>query len=600
MQLSLAEETKRIQVATDEMAVMSLNVKNLEMQVAVLAEENELYKRKVDEILQQQAKSEANLRNELQTQVGKLSQENIDIGTDRDAKDELAHARLKRMDSLSVQLDEIRDTMHSTQAELMQQRRLTESLEVQIAALSGTLEESQRDLAESRRIITERDSSLSAAQKVAVDAGREIIQLNAEVAKQLETAREQAASAEAKRLEQQGEISRLEKELDSSTAELEELTLSVKEMTDAHVLNRSLISQLESSKHELIADLHSSRLHEQEELKLRHQLAHARHDIKLLTAQVETLAGEANQLQLELKDCQSELDRTTVKLVMEEEARSRDLQRLDGKLLEMARTLEDTQQHVRDMKALLRHQKIAAEVVHSVLDSMPEGSVGISLEAALNSDEFPVVRSVSPYSSAAMSLEIEVGDVLTNVDGVSLHGRKVSEVLEGLRGAIGTHVIVQGTHPDGNKTSYVVSLSRGAQNHSLSMSRPGENYDAVAAKDVPSAHRNKTFVMNVANMAMQTVCLLAFQHSIAKRIFLIYERLDPDSNNEELDVMHAPYIKDLGAANEALAALKEEYASWCNRYVTLETQEDVFGAFVAFQTILQNQPFVNARFTAQV
>ena len=169
------------------------------------------------------------------------------------------------------------------------------ALGVQVEALSGALEESQRDLADSRRIIIEQDSCLSAAQGVAVDAGREILQLKADVAKQVEMVSEQQTLS-----------SRLKKELDSSAAELRELTLlSAKEMTDEHVSNQLQIMQLKASRHELIADLQSCRVHEQEALKLRRLLAHAQHDIKLLTAEVETLTGKANRLQVELTDCQA-------------------------------------------------------------------------------------------------------------------------------------------------------------------------------------------------------------------------------------------------------------------------------------------------------
>ena len=210
------------------------------------------------------------------------------VAADRNAKNELAHAQERQMDGLKMQLDDIRHTMQSTQQDLMRHRTFNQSLEVQVAALSGALEESQRDLAESKRIIIEQDSSLIAAQGV-------ILQLKADVAKQVETVSEQQALS-----------TRLKKELNSSAAELGELTLlSAKEMTDEHVSNQLQIMQLKASRHELIADLQSCRVHEQEALKLRRLLAHARHDIKLLTAEVETLTGKANRLQVELTDCQT-------------------------------------------------------------------------------------------------------------------------------------------------------------------------------------------------------------------------------------------------------------------------------------------------------
>jgi len=585
VQLSLAEETARVRAATDEMADMSLTLKDLERRVGELTEENDMYKRKVNEILQQHDTSDRRL----QSEVSKLSKENAEMATDYKATDQLAQDRLKQMDRMKAQLNEIRDTMTSLQESLASERALSENLKMQVAELSETLEQCRRDVAATRQIIAERDASLAAAQRMSEDAGKEILQLNTEMANQQDTLNEQ-----------RDEISRLESELDSSNAELDELTAQVKMMTDVHISSRSQIAQLESSKHELMADLSSARMHEQEELKLRHQLAHARHDIKRLDAEAEVEAGKVKKLQAELSTSQSELDRTMVKLVMEEEGHIRDVQKHDDKLLEMAQRLEDTRQDLRDMQALLTHQKIAANVVHSMLDQVPDGSVGIAIEGVLNSEGFPVVSSVSQYSSAAMSLEVQKGDVITIVDGVSVHGCKVSEVLQRLRGAIGTHVILQGYHPDSNEAPYVVSLSRGAQNHSLSTSRPGENYDAVVKEDETLARNRTAYVMSVAKQALQSVCLLAFQHSIAKRIFLTYERLDPDVNNLEFDLMRSPYIKDLASANQSLDALRVEYASWCDRYVSLETQEELFEAFAAFQAILQKQPFVDARFASQV
>ena len=89
--------------------------------------------------------------------------------------------------------------------------------------------------------------------------------------------------------ERQGKIARLESELDESTMELEGLTEQVRAMTDAHLSSRTKITQLESTKHELLADVKGLQMHQQEEIKLRHQLANAKHEIMQLNGRIQDL-----------------------------------------------------------------------------------------------------------------------------------------------------------------------------------------------------------------------------------------------------------------------------------------------------------------------
>lgn len=97
--------------------------------------------------------------------------------------------------------------------------------------------------------------------------------------------------------DRQGEIVRLESELDENTMELEVLTEQLKAMTDAHLSNKTKISELESTKHELLRDLSSLKMHQQEEINLRHQLADSKREIQQLNVKIQGLEGEVQDLQ---------------------------------------------------------------------------------------------------------------------------------------------------------------------------------------------------------------------------------------------------------------------------------------------------------------
>ena len=95
----------------------------------------------------------------------------------------------------------------------------------------------------------------------------------------------------------QGEIVRLESELDENTMELEVLTEQVQAMTDAHLSNKTKISELESTKHELLRDVSSLKMHQQEEINLRHQLADSKREIQQLNFKIQRLEGQVQDLQ---------------------------------------------------------------------------------------------------------------------------------------------------------------------------------------------------------------------------------------------------------------------------------------------------------------
>ena len=279
--------------------------------------------------------------------------------------------------------------------------------------------------------------------------------------------------------ERESEVARLGGELDSTTDELEGLSVQVQAMTDAHLLNQSRIQELESVKREHLVEISNYKILAQREITLRHQLAQSEHDNKQLNIKAQHLESKIQDLETQQSSLQTELDDKTIKLVMEEEARREDVQRLESKCVDFQSEVTNAHQVVNAFRVLMHHQKSAAELVHSVLDRVPQDTVGIALAPQLNSDGFPVIIMIDQYGSAAMSLEVHVGDVLVIVDGVSTFECPVADVRKLLEGPIGTHVIIQARHPNEDADPYVVSLARGAQNYSLSTSRPGDQSDGA-------------------------------------------------------------------------------------------------------------------------
>ena len=213
---------------------------------------------------------------------------------------------------------------------------------------------------------------------------------------------------------------------------------------------------------------------------------------------------------------QRDLDRTMVNLAMEEEARVRDVRRLEDERSQLQLDLHDMEDELKDYKVLLQEQQVAAELVYSVLDRVPQDSVGFTLEPEPNPEGFPVISKIDKFGSAAMSLEVHVGDVMMLVDGMSVHGRQIRDVVKSLEGPIGTHVIVQARHPDGDQEPYVVSLARGAQNHSLCISRSEDDdfvTNSLSAEDEKAVRSRSSYVMGMAEKALRYVCQMAYEHS---------------------------------------------------------------------------------------
>lgn len=178
--------------------------------------------------------------------------------------------------------------------------------------------------------------------------------------------------------------------------------------------------------------------------------------------------------------------------------------------------VKDMEVELKAYKVLLKEQRAAVELVYSVIDRAPQDSAGFALEPHMNADGFPVISKIDPLGSAAMSLEVHVGDIITLVDGHSVQDRHIDDVIKSLEGPIGSHVIIQARHPAGDQAPYVVSLARGAQNHSLCT--PGSEDDDVntncrSAEDRKAARERSTFVMKMAEKALRYVCHLAYENS---------------------------------------------------------------------------------------
>ena len=75
-----------------------------------------------------------------------------------------------------------------------------------------------------------------------------------------------------------------------------------------------------------------------------------------------------------------------------------------------------------------------------VLQAYPDNYGGVGLELATGKD-YPSVRRVFEGTPAAMG-GLLVGDVLLQIDGIDLRGRNLADVVAGLRGEIGTRVVV--------------------------------------------------------------------------------------------------------------------------------------------------------------
>ena len=335
------------------------------------------------------------------------------------------------------------------------------------------------------------------------------------------------------------------------------------------------------------------------------------------------------------------LAKTTQQSGQMKEELIKEVKRLGEKVTSIQVALEDKQAEVSDFKVLLEHQKQAADLVYSMLGQVPQDSVGVTLDSNLTADGFPVVSKIDQYGSAAMSLEMRLGDLIQAVDGIPAQGRPVSDIVQILEGPIGSHVIIQARHPD-DYTSFVVSLARGAQNHSISKSRhdyvnvennflgpspmptlssgdrhslitvdgkmitSSEATNAILDGDKRYFEKGKAmlelhhaYLMVMAERALRNVCHAAYEHTQAKTVFYTYQSLNPDISSVDKDVQRVAFIRDLAAAKEVISNNQIEYKKWQDEFVKLETKEEMFHAFGAFQKILLRQPFVDARFVAQ-
>lgn len=92
-----------------------------------------------------------------------------------------------------------------------------------------------------------------------------------------------------------------------------------------------------------------------------------------------------------------------------------------------------------------------------VLQAYPERYAGVGIELA---DEVPhpTVRRVFAGTSAEVA-GLRVGDALLEIDGVELKGRALADVVAGLRGEIGSRVLVTVRRVSGGRE--VVALVRG-------------------------------------------------------------------------------------------------------------------------------------------
>ena len=87
---------------------MSVTVKNLESQIEQLTDENNMYKKKVDEILGHATKQEG-LKRELETEVGKISDQKAELASEY-------KGRLQQMEQMKGSLDEINQAVIETKA----------------------------------------------------------------------------------------------------------------------------------------------------------------------------------------------------------------------------------------------------------------------------------------------------------------------------------------------------------------------------------------------------------------------------------------------------------------------------------------------------
>ena len=121
--LQAAQESGLHHTAVDELAVMSATVKNLESEIEQLTDENNMYKKKVDEILGHATKQEG-LKRELETEVGKLSDQKAELASEY-------KGRLQQMEQMKGRLDEINQAVIETKAELEREKTAHNALQVQ-------------------------------------------------------------------------------------------------------------------------------------------------------------------------------------------------------------------------------------------------------------------------------------------------------------------------------------------------------------------------------------------------------------------------------------------------------------------------------------
>lgn len=58
----------------------------------------------------------------------------------------------------------------------------------------------------------------------------------------------------------------------------------------------------------------------------------------------------------------------------------------------------------------------------------------------------------------------------------------------------------------------------------------------------------------------------------AKRVFVTYQSLNPDTENSALDISRSPFLKELTSATNAVSSIKRNYDAWQNEHVSLETK----------------------------
>ncbi len=115
------KETALHSTAVDELAVMSGTLKDLEVEIEELKEENNLYKNKVDEILGHVSKQEIS-KQVLETEKRELESE--------------CNSHVRLMEQIKGRLDQINQEKTATHSELEREKAAHGALQVQLQSLS--------------------------------------------------------------------------------------------------------------------------------------------------------------------------------------------------------------------------------------------------------------------------------------------------------------------------------------------------------------------------------------------------------------------------------------------------------------------------------